>query len=106
MSRPCRALLLMTPVRPYTCMCSGPHSALLLLHRLPVSNCCCGSRTSAAQTASLASFLLFLHSPWPPLSDGEGSVRGWNARQVKPRRRGYHQVHSMRAAAAGRTWLP
>ena len=43
--------------------------------RLLARNCCCGSRTAAAQTARFASFPLFPHSPWPPLNDGESSVR-------------------------------
>ena len=76
--RPCRAALPMTPFRPYTCMCNGRIRPCAL--SLPARDCCCGSRISAMQTACFVSVSLFPHSPWPPLSGGESSVR-CNARQ-------------------------
>ena len=50
---------------------------------LPVRDCCCGSRTSAAQTACLAAFLGFPIT-LGPLGGGETSVRGCDARQINP----------------------
>ena len=83
--RLCRVPLPMTPFRPSACMCSGPHSAIVLL--------ACQPCTIVVGVGLLLRRLLALHLRrffriplWPPLSGGGSSVpRGSNARQIKRR---------------------